>query len=115
MGAVGAVWRVVGPDGEVVARVEVEDWQAADKRPPLEILEAAGRSGRGYHVCWSPILPPRKQWSREARSRNRIRRLRERMERKYPLFAEMFIQERLAADPEYYEGRHPVYDAGRPE
>jgi hypothetical protein len=36
------------------------------------------------------------------------------MERKYPLFAEMFIRERLAADPEYYEGRHPVYDAGRP-
>lgn len=115
MGAMGAVWRVVGPHGELVARAEIEDWQAADKRPPAEILEAAGTPGRGYHVCWSPIAPPRKQWSREARARGRVRRLRERMERKYPLFAEEFIRERLAADPEYYEGRHPVYDAGRPE
>lgn len=115
MGTMGAVWRVIGPGNEVVAQVKIEDWRTADKRPPAEIVEAVGVPGRGYHVCWSPISPARKQWSREARARNRVRRLRERMERKYPLFAEMFIRERLAADPEYYEGRHPVYDAGRPE
>ena len=112
--AIGAVWRVIGPGNEVVAQVKIEDWRTADKRPPAEIVEAVGVPGRGYHVCWSPISPARKQWSREARARNRVRRLRERMERKYPLFAEMFIEERLAADSEYYEGRHPVYDAGRP-
>jgi len=65
-------------------------------------------------VCWAPVPRPRKQWSREARARNRVRRLRERMERKYPLFAEMFIRERLEANPDYYAGRDPVYDAGRP-
>lgn len=78
MGTIGAVWRVIGPGGEVVARAEIEDWRTADKRPPAEIVEAAGTPGRGYHVCWSPIPPPRKQWSREARARGRVRRLRER-------------------------------------
>ncbi len=112
--AMGAVWRVVGPNNETVARVEIEDWRTADKQPPADILAAAGAPGRGYHVCWAPILPPRKQWSREARARNRVRRLRVRMERKYPLFAEMFIRERLEANPDYYAGRDPVYDAGRP-
>lgn len=109
-----AEWRVTDPSGRVIAQVHIEDWQAADKRPPAEILAAVGTPGTGYHLSWSAILPPRKQWSREARARNRVRRLRERMERKYPLFAEVFIQERLDQNPDYYAARDPVYDAGRP-
>lgn len=115
MATIGAMWQVLDPNGQVVARVEIEDWEATDKRPPAELVAANGAPGNGYHLCWSPILPVGKQWSREARARNRVRRLRERTERKYPLLAEIFIQEELAARPEYYEARHPVYDAGRPE
>jgi len=110
-----AYWYVTAPGGDVVARVDVEEWQTADRHIPAEILAAAGAPGRGYNVCWASIPPLRKQWSREARARNRIRRLRERMERKYPLFAEMFIQEALEARPDYYAGCDPIYDKDRPE
>jgi len=71
-------------------------------RCPPEI-EAAWKPGAGYAICWELVTQrPIRRWSREAKAKARIRNLRQRMERRYPLFAETFIQEELERRPGYY-------------
>lgn len=74
-------------------------------RCPSEI-EALWRPGEGYAICWELVSqkPPRR-WSAEAKARARRRNLRRRLERRYPLFAEMFIAEELARRPSYFGGQ----------
>ena len=72
------------------------------ERCPSEI-EALWKPGAGYAICWELVTQqPIRRWSREAKSRARIRNLRRRMESKYPLFAETFIQDELQRRPGYY-------------
>lgn len=62
-------------------------------------------AGAGYAISWELVEQrPIRRWSLEAKARVRQRRLRRRMERKFPLLANLFINEELAARPEYYAG-----------
>lgn len=54
------------------------------------------------HVT-TPSPPPASQ-SNEQRARHRMRNLRQRMERRYPLFAEQMIAEEIARKPAYFRG-----------
>ena len=90
------------------------DWYTADHKPPREILEACGCLPLANKLVWEYFTEPGTLWSRAARARERKRRLRKRLERKYPMFADQFYEQDLAARPLYFEGRHPVWDAGRP-
>ena len=77
--------------------------------PPLppEVRRLAATPG--YGIMWHPVRhQARRRWSLEAIGRNRRRRLCKRLEARYPLFSEQWIEAALAADPErYYPERYP--------
>jgi hypothetical protein len=100
------------PTNRVLAERVVPDWRnAEDHQMPADLVEFASTKP-GYCVTWSwRTTQPRRTMSKQAKARDRVRRLRERMERKYPLFAEQFVAERLAANPAYYRAEDPRYDA----
>lgn len=60
--------------------------------------------GSGWSVGWEFIdQRPVRRWSQAAKSKVRKGNLRKRLEKKFPLFAEMFIDAELKARPDYYE------------
>lgn len=59
----------------------------------------------GYTVFWSPVMKPPKQLPESTLKSIRRKRLKRRVENKYPLFADEFIQEELENKTEYYEGK----------
>lgn len=72
------------------------------ERCPPEIM-ALWVPGGGYSIGWELVTQqPIRRWSREAKARARVRNLQKRMQEKYPLFAETFIQAELARRPAYY-------------
>ncbi len=80
--------------------------QGRENEPP-EIAEL-WRPGTGYAVCidfLNPDKPPRR-WSTEAKGRNRQKRMRERIEKAAPLFAEELIERALTQRPDYYAGQN---------
>jgi len=77
----------------------------ARNRAPQTILDLARTPG--YSLVWHAVRRrPRRTWSKQAIGRNRRKRLRERLEAKYPLFAEAWIAAELSRDPERY---YPEY------
>jgi hypothetical protein len=59
--------------------------------------------GAGYSIGWELVTQqPIRRWSREAKARARVRNLRQRMAKRYPLFAEMFIEQEMQRRPAYY-------------
>ena len=70
---------------------------------PPEIMEV-WKPGSGYRVTYTFINEPPKQQSQAALATTRQKRLRRRMEKKYPLLAEQFITEETAKNPDYYNG-----------
>ena len=100
------------PGPRVLAERVIPNWPGApDHDMPADLVEMA-RAHPGYSVTWAfRPTQPRRQWSKEAKVRERVRRLRERMERKYPLFAKLFIAEAMARKPDYYRAEDPYYDA----
>lgn len=74
------------------------------ERYPPEFLEGYP-PGCGYGVRWELVTQrPIVRWSPEAKARTRRRNLRARLERKVPLFADMFEQQELARRPDYFAG-----------
>jgi len=114
------VWRVqwtnpyTSPPDErnrVLAEGVVEDWYAADERMPPERLIALADQNPGYGISWGwRPAAPRRRWSKEAKARERHRRLCKRMNAKYPLFAEQFIEQELKNRASYYAAEDPLYD-----
>lgn len=69
---------------------------------PPELL-ALKVPGDGYALRWELVTQrPIRRWSQAAKSRARQRNLRDRMEKKFPLFAEVFIADELERRPAYY-------------
>lgn len=85
------------PGPEVLLTVETDSSSA-----PAELLEV-WKPGTGYVVRCQPLehRAPRR-WSREAKARVRRLNLQRRLERKVPLFADLFYAQQLAANPAYY-------------
>ena len=64
--------------------------------------------GAGWCVSVAHIADkPKVKWSNEAKGRNRRRRLKQRLQKKYPLFWQPFYEQDLAERPEYYNGEDP--------
>lgn len=71
---------------------------------PAEVM-AQWVAGAGYVICWELVTQkPIRRWSKAAKGRVRRTNLRRRLERKFPLLAEIFIAEALASRPGYYDG-----------
>ena len=60
------------------------------------------RPSAGLRLCWCPPHVAPRRISDEARYRGRRNRLRKRLERKRPLFADAEYRAELAARPSYY-------------
>lgn len=71
---------------------------------PPEVMDH-WEAGSGYAISWELVSQkPVRRWSREAKAKVRRSNLRKRMERKFPLFAEVFIADELERRPEYFKG-----------
>jgi hypothetical protein len=74
-------------------------------RLPAEIQSYPLTRGGGYGVVIQPLAPAMtRQLSQESLAKQRLKRLERRMRRKYPLLAEQFIAEAIAAKPQFYAG-----------
>ena len=89
------------PDGKPRRLMSVRQPGDTTPRPPPE-METARLANPGYVLCWQGVLPEREPWPQERLIRYRRSRLRNRIEKKYPLFANEFFQEALERKPEYY-------------
>ena len=100
------------PEGQdrVLREMVITDWQGSSNGVPRGLADYA-RDHPGYGIFWLARVETRAKWSQEAKARNRKRRLRERLQRKYPLLWEQFYKEALAARPAYYDASDPLYDA----
>ncbi|MCT4496064.1 hypothetical protein [Bosea minatitlanensis] len=88
------------PGPRVLAAVLVERGQPC----PAEV-KALWSPGCGYVISWQLVTQrPIRRWSAEAKAKVRRRNLRDRLERKVPLFAEILIAEELERRPSYYAG-----------
>jgi len=90
----------------------------ADKRPSngTVIAQAPSENGRcpahidalwkpgEVIIAWTYDAPPRRQLSRESLATVRLKRLRRRLERKAPLFADQLEAEEIARRPAFYAG-----------
>ena len=88
----------------------IEDWAAAESKDPPEELIALLVGKAGYVLAWEAVELPGRKWSKRAKARNRVRRLRRRMRKKYPLFARQAIRETISKNPAYYRAEDPVFD-----
>ncbi|WP_245274509.1 theronine dehydrogenase [Mesorhizobium sp. L2C066B000] len=65
-------------------------------------------AGGGYSIGWELVTQqPIRRWSPEAKAKARRRNMRKRLEKKVPLFADMFEQDELARRPDYFAGADP--------
>lgn len=76
-------------------------------------LQALWRPGSGYVITIRHIPKPVRERAPEAKAADRQRRLRRRMEKRYPLFAEEFTAQKIAAVPTYYLDGQSDGDAER--
>ena len=109
----GHVWKIVWgnpytspPDGwpRVLAEmfVPVSEPGAGSGDCPSEIVNYP--RPRGYSVCCAGIEEPPKPLAHEKLASNRCKRLEARERKRHPLFAEQFVAERIAAQPDYFAG-----------
>jgi hypothetical protein len=90
------------PDGQPETLISGVYQVESTRQIPPEI-RAAHKIGSGYAI-YCTVLPdkPRRQLSLETKQRIRRKRLRKRLETRYPLFAETFYEEAVTQKPEYY-------------
>lgn len=109
---IGAIWALrwsnpytSPPDGR---RVIKELFFPID-HPYLRVcppeLQAIYIPGNGYSVCWTPVVTSPKRLPEDKLALVRQKRLRRRMEKRYPLLAEQFIEEEMKKRPKFYAGQ----------
>jgi hypothetical protein len=59
----------------------------------------------GYTAYWSAVMEPSKQLSEKALKSIRRKRLKRRIENKYPLFADQFLEDEIKNNSDYFEGK----------
>ena len=77
----------------------------AVKFPELDDLYLNKKPPRGYAIYWEVCKEPPKTKSDEFRAKIRIRKMKERIYKNYPLFADEFIEKELAEKEDYFSGK----------
>jgi len=67
-------------------------------------LASLHQLGDGYFCTTTAICTPHKSLTKESLAEVRLKRLKRRIQKKYPLFADQFIAEAIENKPEYYAG-----------
>lgn len=93
---------------EVLLSVTRQVASSADMPPEIAAVRTIG-TGYSIHCRFEGDSDhrPRRRMGEEARQRMRIARLRTRLAKKAPLFAEELLAEELRAKPDYYGRRRP--------
>lgn len=86
------------PDGRPRVRAEIA---TCDPRTP-EALRALKTPGDGWSITSRYCALPAREMTPEAKASMRRKRLEKRMNDKYPLLADQFVAEKIAAQPGYY-------------
>jgi hypothetical protein len=117
---VGAVWKIQWsnpytnpPEGQERVITKKFVWYESEfyNRCPSEFSTF---NFPGYGLFWSAVMKPSKQLPESTLKSIRRKRLERRVENKYPLFADEFIQEELESKSEYYDGKtDPDLKTGR--
>lgn len=87
------------PEGQPRIRAEIA---TCDHRQAPEAIVALVRPGDHYSLTFQYLPPPHREMTPEAKAALRRKRLERRMRQRYPLFAEQFVSEKVAARPSYY-------------
>jgi len=100
------------PEG--LPRIKAEVFESLEKRNarmaeggssvPLA-LEALHTIGDGYCVTIQSVVTPSRQLPPATLAGIRKKRTRRRIEKKYPMFAEQFIEESMVNNPSYFAGQ----------
>jgi hypothetical protein len=109
---VGAVWQVIWsnpytdpPGGEERVRAEMfvpYDSEFYNKCPQeIDEKKVLGK----WCITWSAVMAPPRQLTEDALKSVRQKRLKRRMEKKYPLFADQLVDAEMKKKPDYYEGK----------
>jgi len=92
------------PDGRprVIAEIFIptKPGQGAPNTP--NELKGLTKLGDGYGISVTALSAPQKEWTIERKIKNRNRLLRSRIERKYPMFADQFVEAEIKRKPEYF-------------
>lgn len=109
---IGAIWSITWgnpytepPAGRV--RVVAERFYPvghANLRQCPPELKALTTPGDGYKLVWAAVSQPVVKQPKDRLALTRQKRLRRRMEKKYPLLAEWMIEQDMAKRPSYYAG-----------
>lgn len=83
----------------------VEKVRGAVEFEEIEELYSTKKPPSGYAMYWSILKAPPKTMSNEFRANIRIRKLKERIYKKYPMFADEFIEREFLKNAEYYSGK----------
>lgn len=109
---IGAVWTIQWhnphtdpPEGKprVLAEWFFPNGHQHLRQCPPE-LQAMTTPGDGYRLCWSAVEALPKKQPKDKLALTRQKRLRRRMEKKYPLFAEMMVEAEMEKRPSFYAG-----------
>lgn len=73
-------------------------------QPTPPEIKAVWKPGSGYSIYVTFLNEPPKQMPPEKLGGIRMKRLRRRIEKKFPLFVEEMVREEVAKKPEYYAG-----------
>lgn len=96
-----AVWKLVY-QGKTFAEHRTE-WDEAHRQMPEFLHIWARHLGlKGTRIFWAPETQPRRQMSQAGKASIRQKRLRARMDKKFPLFAKAFTREEIDRDPAYF-------------
>ncbi len=94
--------KVLGEWVYTYAQTSRHPYRCAEERILIDVCTCLGLYG--IHCCVFTPTPLPKRQPPETLARGRLRRLRQRMERRYPLFAEQMIADELTRKAAYYRG-----------
>jgi hypothetical protein len=114
MSSVGFIWRIEWgnpytdpPNGlpRILAEIYVtKSYDGEGAREPASLKPIMPPLGCGFCVSVRAINKPLKPISKEAKVSLRKKKLKKRMEKKYPLFADQFAAEVMQLKRDYYSG-----------
>jgi hypothetical protein len=95
------------PDGMARELIALTRMQESTRDVPSEILamlDGVARPGSGWSLCVGidEVVRPKRRLSAKAKGSIRRKALERRIRKKAPLFADRFISDELAANPDYF-------------
>jgi hypothetical protein len=92
------------PNGVRILAEIYRPYDDPEARKPPDVFDELHTLGDGYSHIYSFISPRIKELPPDKLASVRKKRIARRVQKKYPMFAEQFLAEEIAKNPEYYDG-----------